>query len=130
MPRRDLVRHPRSPLARWARRLLGIAGTAVVLGVGVATATMVLPGDDDEVVTQAPAATPKAKKGKAKARKPGKSHLTARQRDLRRRAADQVRRARYAPVALDDYKFGHVLRVLIGRPVGTTPKGKRAFFFV
>ena len=130
MPRRDLVRHPRSPLARWVRRLLGIAGTAVVLGVGVATATMVLPGDDDEVVTQAPASTPKAKKSKAKARKPGEARLSARQRDLRRRAADQVRRAGYAPVKLDDYKFGHVLRVLIGRPVGTTPKGKRAFFFV
>jgi hypothetical protein len=102
----------------------------VVLVVGVVTATMVLPGGDDEVVTPAPAAPPVAKaKDKGKAAKRG-PRLTARQRNQRRRAVDQVRRQGYTPVKLADYRFDHVLRVLIGRPVGTTPAGLRAFFFV
>jgi hypothetical protein len=129
MPRRDQVRHPCSPAARWARRILGIAGTAVVLAVGVATATMVLPGDDDEVVTRAPASTP-APERKAEKPERRKPRLTARQRAQRRRALDRVRREGYAPVKLADYRADHVLRVLIGRPVGTTPTGLRAFFFV
>ena len=41
-----------------------------------------------------------------------------------------MRRAGYTPVKLADYRADHVLRVLIGRPVGTTPGGLRAFFFV
>jgi hypothetical protein len=129
MPRRDQVRHPRSPVARWARRLLGVAGTAAVLAVGVVSAMMVIPSDeDDEGVTQAPAATP-APKQAVKAKERG-NRLTARQRNERRRAVDQVRRAGYTPVKLADYRADHVLRVLIGRPVGTTPSGLRAFFFV
>jgi hypothetical protein len=128
MPRRDRLRHPRSPAARWARRVLGIAGTAAVLAVGAVIATMVVSGDDDEVVTEAPAATaaPK-KKQQAERRKP---RLTQRQRNERRRAVDQVRREGYRPVELADYRPGQVLRVLIGEPVGTTPPGLRAFFFV
>jgi len=129
MPRRDQVRHPRSPVARWARRLLGIAGTAVVLGVGVVSASMVLPGDDEEVVSEAPAAASSAPR-KATKKKQREPRLSARLREERRRAVDRVRREGYAPVSLDDYFAHHVLRVLIGRPVGTTPKGLRAFFFV
>jgi hypothetical protein len=131
MPRRDLIRHPRTPLARWVRRILGVTGTAVVLAVGVATATMILSDDDEQVVPPAPAAIP-LKQDKAKQKKSGKheSRLTARQRNQRRRAADQVRRAGYSPVKLADYFPQHVLRVLIGKPVGSTPPGLRAFFFV
>jgi hypothetical protein len=130
MPRRDEIRHPSSPAARWARRLLGIAGTATVLAVGAASASMVLSSDDDDVVAApAPAATPAPERTAEKPRKP---RLSARQRELRRRAVDQVRRQGYAPVDLDDFRSHHdqVLRVLIGKPVGTTPPGLRAFFFV
>jgi hypothetical protein len=128
MPRRYEVRHPRSAAARWARRVLGIAGTAVVLAIGAVSASMVLSGDEDEVVAPAPASTPKPERA---AEKP-KARLTARQRELRRRAVDQVRRAGYRPVDLDDLRIHHdqVLRVLIGEPVGTMPPGLRAFFFV
>jgi hypothetical protein len=123
MPRRDQVRHPSSPGARWVRRVLGIAGTAVVLAIGAASASMVLSSGEDEVVARAPAATPE--------REPAKPRLTARRREERRRAVDQVRREGYRPVDLDDFRIHHdqVLRVLIGEPVGTTPKGLRAFFF-
>ena len=131
MPRRDQVRHPRSQLARWTRRVLGVLGTAVVLAVGGVIATMVIPSDDDEVVTQAPASTPAPKE---RAKKAGKNkrgtRLSARQRAQLRRAVDQVRREGYTPVKLADYRADHVLRVLIGKPVGTTPVGRRAFFFV
>jgi hypothetical protein len=129
MPRRDRVRHPRSPAARWARRVLGILGTATVLAVGAVIASMVLSGDDDQVVTPAPAATGKPKQNADKAEK-SKPRLTQRQRNERRRAVDQVRRAGYKPVKLADYRPRQVLRVLIGEPVGTTPPGLQAFFFV
>jgi hypothetical protein len=132
MPRRDQVRHPRSPAARWARRVLGIAGTAVVLSIGAVSASMVLSAGEDEVVARAPAVTPETDERAAKTKKPDKPRLTARQRALQRRAVDEVRRAGYRPVDLDDLRIHHdqVLRVLIGKPVGTTPKGRRAFFFV
>ena len=131
MPRRDQVRHPRSPTARWARRVLGIAGTAAVLTIGVVSASMVLSAGEDEVVASAPAATPETGQRAAKA-KPRKPRLTARQREERSSAVDQVRREGYRPVDLDHFRIHHdqVLRVLIGEPVGTTPKGLRAFFFV
>jgi hypothetical protein len=130
MPRRDMVRHPSSPGARWARRVLGMAGTGVVLAVGAASASMVLSSGEDEVVARTPAATPERER-EPKAAKPRKPRLTARQREERRRAVDEVRRAGYRPVELDDFRIHHdqVLRVLIGKPVGTTPKGLRAFFF-
>jgi len=130
MPRRDQVRHPRSPVARWARRLFGLGGTIAVLAVGVVSATMVLPDGGDEVVTPAPASTPKPSKRESKKARPVKRRLTARRRAELRRAADRVRREGYRPVKLADYRTDHVLRVLIGKPVGTTPKGLRAFFFV
>lgn len=132
MPRRDQVRHPRSATARWARRVLGIAGTAVVLAIGAVSASMVLSAGEDEVVAPAPASTPDAQRKKAAKEKPRKPRLTARQREVRRRAVDQVRREGYRPVDTDDFRIHHdqVLRVLIGEPVGTTPEGLRAFFFV
>ena len=106
-----------------------MAGTAVVLAVGAVTATMVLSGDDDEVVSQAPASTPLPHE-QAKQQKRSGPRLTARQRRDRRGAVDRVRREGYTPVKLADYRADHVLRVMIGRPVGTTPAGLRAFFFV
>ena len=125
MARRYQLQHPRSPAARWARRVLGVAGTAALLAVGVGAATMVLEtGDEEAIVEPAPAATPLAEK---KQRKP---RLTARQREERRGAADALRRQGYEPVDLRDYRPDHVLRVLIGEPAGSTPAGLRAFFFV
>jgi hypothetical protein len=130
VPRRDRVlRSRRSPLAKWTGRVLGALGTAAVLAVGAVIATMVVSSDDEQVVSQAPAATPSpAPEGRARER--GKPKLTRRQREERRQAVDEVRRQGYTPVSLGDYKVDHLLRVLIGRPVGTTPPGMRAFFFV
>ena len=125
--RRDRVLE-RSRVAKWTGRVLALLGTAIVLAVGVVAATMVLSTDDDDAATAAPAATPTPEPKKAaKRRAPG---LTRRQRAERRRAVDEVRRQGYAPVSLDDYKVDHLLRVLIGKPVGSTPPGMRAFFFV
>jgi hypothetical protein len=130
VPRRDRIRRRRSPLARWTGRLLGLIGTAAVLAVGVVAATMVVSATDEQAVSTAPAATPTpepAGKGNAK---PGKNRLTRAQREERRRAVDEVRRQGYTVASLGDYKVAHLLRVLIGKPVGTTPAGMRAFFFV
>jgi LppP/LprE lipoprotein len=129
VPRRDRV-HRRTPVAKWTGRVLGVLGTAAVLAVGVVVATMVLSADDEEV-SAAPAATPTAtptpERKEPKERKP---KLTSRQRQERLQAIDEVRRQGYTPLSLDDYKADHLLRVLVGEPVGTTPPGMRAFFFV
>ena len=129
MPRRDRIRRRRSPVARWTGRLLGLIGTAAVLAVGVVVVTMVVAATDDDVVSTAPAATatptPRADNGRRSTRR-----LTRAQREERRRAVDEVRRQGYTVASLGDYKVDHLLRVLIGKPVGTTPAGMRAFFFV
>jgi hypothetical protein len=124
MARRYDVRHPRSTLARWVRRVFGVAGTAVVLAVGVMIATMVLPAGDDDASAPLPAAMEARDADRPKVR------LTARQREQRRRAVDAIRRRGYTPVSLADYRADQVLRVLIGEPVGTTSAGLRAFFFL
>jgi len=105
-----------------------VAGTAVVLAVGVVAATMALSAVDDEAVTPAPvaAASPERRSQPAGKRTP---RLSARRRAERRRALDQLRRHGYRPVKPADYRPEQVLRVLIGEPVGTTPAGLRAFFF-
>ena len=127
MPRRDRVRR-RSPVAKWAGRVLGVLGTALVLAAGVIAASMVLSSGDDDVVSAAPAATPApAEQRAAEERAP---RLTAVQRAQRKRAVAELRRQGYAPLSLADYKAAHLLRVLIGRPVGATPAGMRGFFFV
>jgi hypothetical protein len=129
VPRRDRLRR-RSPVARWTGRVLGLLGTAAVLAVGVVVATMVASAGDDEVVSTAPAATPTPTPKADGAAQRKKPRLSPAQREERRRAADEVRRQGYSPVALADYKADHLLRVLIGKPVGSTPPGMRAFFFV
>ncbi len=112
--------------------MLGVLGTAAVLAAGVVAATMVIAAADDEAVSTAPAATPTpepepASKGDGTR---DTERLTRAQRAERRRALDEVRRQGYTPVKVADYKVGNLLRVLIGKPVGTTPPGLRAFFFV
>jgi hypothetical protein len=127
MPRRDRVRR-RSAVAKWVGRVLGLIGTGAVLAAGAITASMVLATGDEDVVDSAPAATPTPEPRSAAKR--DRSKLTAQQRKERRRAVDALRRQGYRPVDLADYKVDHLLRVLIGEPVGTTPPGPRAFCFV
>jgi LppP/LprE lipoprotein len=119
----------RSPVGTWTGRLLAALGTAAVLAVGAVAASMVLStdGDDGDVATAAPRAEPTAE---TKARKRRAPKLTPEQRAQRDRATAELRRQGYAPAGLADYKVDQLLRVLIGRPVGDTPPGMRAFFFV
>lgn len=85
VPRRDLIRHPSSPIARWTRRIVGVVATAIVLAVGVLIGSMVLAvADDDAAVAPAPAAAPQAPATSEKKRK-------ARLRARERRAASGAR---------------------------------------
>jgi hypothetical protein len=127
MARRDRIRR-RSPVARWTARVLGLVGTAAVLTAGVVAVSMIAAAVEDEAVSPAPAATPTPTPAPEK-QQAAKPKLTAAQREERRRAIDEVRRQGYSPVNLADYKVDHLLRVLIGAPVGSTPPGLRAFFF-
>ena len=125
MARRYQIRRPNSRVARWARRIFGVIGTAVVLAVGGASARMIVPGDERAAATPEP--TIAAREQRAATRAP---RLTARQREERRGAVDELRRQGYVPVRLSDYRADHVLRVLIGEPAASAKRGLRAFFFV
>ena len=96
-----------------------MVGTGAVLAAGVVAATMVLALEEDDTVSAAPAV-----------RGGGGGKLTTQQREERRAAVAEVRDQGYAPQDLDDYKIDHLLRVIVGEPVGDTPPGMRAFFFV
>jgi LppP/LprE lipoprotein len=131
VPRRDRVIR-RSPAAMWTGRVLGVIGTAAVLATGVVAATMVLSADDEEVAAAPSARAAPKPRADADKKKPKRTapEITPRQRQERTQAVDEVRRQGYTPTDLDDYKVDNELRVLVGEPVGATPAGMRAFFFV
>ncbi len=126
--RRRLPR--RGATARWARRLAGVLGTAVLLGVLFASVQMVLPSGGEEPVSAAtplPTATPKPKATPSKPKKP--KGLTKAQKQAREDAVAEVRNQGYTTLKPTDYDPKATLRVLIARPVGDAAGGYRAFFF-
>ncbi len=123
----------RSATSRWTRRLIGLLATAAFLGIGVASALMILPDSGSgaattagPTVTPAPTAKPKAHKARPKKPKgPTKAQLAA-----RTAAVAEVRRQGFTTLRLADYHYKATLRVLIGRPVGDAAGGSYAFFFL
>jgi hypothetical protein len=130
---RDRRRLPhRNGPARWARRIAGLLGTAALLGVGVASAQMILPdGGEEPVIAAEPTATatPKPKPEK-KATKSKRKGLTKAQKAAREAAIAEVRRQGFTTLKDSDYDPRATLRVLIARPVGDAGGGYRAFFFL
>ena len=122
----------RTPASRWMLRLAGVLATAAFLGVGVASALMIVPdkdrGGDALVVAPTPAATHKPKASRKKA-KPKPKGPTKAQRAVRRDAVAVLRSQGFTTLHLNDYDFKATLRVLIGRPVGDAGGGSYAFFF-
>jgi LppP/LprE lipoprotein len=129
---RDRRRLPqRSATSRWVARVAALLATAAFLGVGVASALMILPDDDSGnaalAVAPTATATPKpkaAKKKKAKPKGPTKAQLAT-----RTKAVAELRRQGFTTLHRGDYDFKATLRVLIGRPVGDAGGGSYAFFF-
>ena len=126
---------PRRKRYRWTRRIAGVLATIAFIGVGVAIAQMVMPERDDiEANAAAPAPTPTAtpakkhKKAKKKAAKP--KGPTKAQRAALKSAVAVVRGKGYTTLKQSDYDPKATLRVLIGRPVGDSAGGNRAFFFI
>lgn len=130
---RDRRRLPRrGPVARWSRRIAGLLATAAFIGVGVVSAQMILP--DKKGISAAPAATQKHAPAKKKAKKAAKAKakhqgLTKVQRAARTAAVAEVRHQGYTTLKVSDYDPRASLRVLLGRPVGDSAGGYRAFFF-
>lgn len=124
---------PRSRASRWMTRIVGLLATAAFLGIGVASALMIVPdGDDDSALSAAPAATPK-KTPTPEATptpKPKPKGPTKAQRAQRTAAVAEVRRQGFTTLKLEDYDYKATLRVLIGRPVGDAAGGSYAFFFL
>jgi hypothetical protein len=128
---------PRRKASRWARRITGLIATAAFIGVGVAIAMMVMPErDGTEAAAAIPTATPvkeKAakKKSTAKRKKATKPKgPTKAQRQALANAVAVVRQKGYTTLKQSDYDPKATLRVLIGRPVGDSAGGHRAFFFM
>jgi hypothetical protein len=130
---RDRRRLPhRSDASRWGLRLAGLLATAAFIGVGVASALMILPDGrgSGAALGAAPAVTPEKtpKPKQAKPRKP--KPPTKAQLAQRAAAVAEVRRQGFTTLRLRDYDFKGTLRVLIGRPVGDAAGGSYAFFFL
>ena len=131
---RDRQRLPyRSGLERWTLRFVFVLATAAFLGVGIASALMILPDSKDKgtavAITPVPTTAHKtAKHEKAKSSKP--KGPTKAQRAQRTAAVAEVRRQGFTVLKLSDYNYKANLRVLVGRPVGDAAGGSYAFFFL
>jgi hypothetical protein len=97
---------------------------------------MVMPDKDS---TSASAATPTAtpakhatkKKAAAKKKKPAKPKGPSKaEREALKAAVAVVRQKGYTTLKPSDYHYKATFRVLIGRPVGDSGGGSRAFFFI
>jgi hypothetical protein len=126
---------PKRKAYRWTRRIVGVIATIAFIGVGVAIAQMVLPDKDG---TDAAAATPTATPVKEKATKKSSAHKkkaskpkgpTKAQREALNAAVASVREKGYTTLKQSDYNVKATFRVLLGRPVGDSAGGSRAFFF-
>jgi hypothetical protein len=126
---------PRRKTSRWARRIVGLIATAALIGVGVAIALMVMPERDGTEASAATAptatatATPSKKHKSAKKKKAKPKGPTKAQREALKAAVAVVRSKGYTTLKQSDYDPTATLRVLIGRPVGDSAGGNRAFFF-
>jgi hypothetical protein len=110
--------------------------TAVLLGVGFASAQMILPDTGENgsaALEEAPAATTtkasKTKKSDSKKKASKPKGLTKAQKAARAAAVKQVRSQGFTTLSAADYNPKATLRVLIGRPVGDAGGGYQAFFF-
>src|SRR3954449_1168244 len=120
----------RGRIATGFARVIGLLATAVLLAVGVTVVLMVTRdnGSDPPETFAQPNPTPAATKQASRRRRP---KLTPAQRASRDAAVKQLRGQGFEPVALGDYKTGQSLRVILGRPKGSTGvRGRRAFFFM
>src|SRR5690349_19426178 len=126
---------PRRKSHRWARRIVGLIATIAFIGVGVAIAQMVIPDRDDTEANAAVAptatatATPSKKHKAAKKKKAKPKGPTKAQRQALADAVAVVRSKGYTTLKQSDYDPTATFRVLIGRPVGDSAGGYRAFFF-
>jgi hypothetical protein len=127
---------PRRKSHRWARRIAGVLATIAFIGVGVAIAQMVAPEADDSeaaALVPTPTATPTASKhktAKKKKAKPKPKGPTKAQREAIKAAVAVVRSKGYTTLKQSDYDPTATFRVLIGRPVGDSAGGSKAFFFM
>jgi LppP/LprE lipoprotein len=130
---RDRRRLPRRTSgSRWLLRLVGVLATAAFLGVGIASALMIVPDKDSGsaalAVEPTATATPKPKAAKKKV-KPKPKGPTKAQLAVRKAAVAELRSQGFTTLRQSDYDFKATLRVLIGRPVGDAGGGSYAFFF-
>ena len=125
---------PRRKSARWARRIAGVLATIAFIGVGVAIAQMVIPepdGTEASAAALAPTATATpAKKHKTAKKKAKPKGPTKAERESTKNAVAIVRQKGFTTLKQSDYDPKATFRVLIGRPVGDSAGGNRAFFFM
>jgi hypothetical protein len=114
---------------------VGLLATAAFVGVAFAIYDMVRPGGGAAVTASESGVTPtatatKSKKSSSKKKKSTKPKpLTASQKRAREKAVDAVREQGDTTLRAADYDPRARLRVLIGRPVGDSTGGYKAYFF-
>lgn len=125
---------PRSPYRRRARRVLGVLATLSLLGVAVASASMVglLRGHDAGSAVAAGPDTADAASTPARVHHHAKRRPAGPTRAQRRARAGAVKYARdlgYVPVRLKDWSPKALLRVLVVRRSATPAGPERVLFF-
>jgi hypothetical protein len=107
--------------------------TAAFVGVAFAIFSMVRPEGAAVVASEStatPTATPKKSKKSSKKKSSSKPKpLTAKEKRARAQAVDSLRELGDTTLRDEDYDPRARLRVLIGRPVGDSTGGYRAYFF-
>jgi len=112
-----------------------VLATIAFIGVGVAIAQMVIPepdGTEASAASLAPTATatPAKKHKTAKKKKAKPKGPTKAERESTKAAVAIVRQKGFTTLKQSDYDPKATFRVLIGRPVGDSAGGNRAFFFM
>ena len=114
-------------------RILGLAGTAGLLVVGLVILIMLAGGGaDDERPAPIPRAEATATPEATRTPKPEPTipPLTAEQRAERDAAGLVVEERGYDPTELESWRADHTLRVMFGEPLDGPEDTLRAFFFV
>jgi hypothetical protein len=122
------------PDTRTLHRIIGVTATVALLGVAIASASMIASSGDEQ---EAPAAAAPVKQSTrtptpTSTPKPKPPPLTALQREQRAAAVEMMRANGFEPVTLAPYRGDRELRVLVGRRAGAAPgtPSRRAFFFM
>jgi hypothetical protein len=117
-------------IRRFLARVLGVAATGALLGVGVVIVLMISGGREDSAGGPSAEAAAQERTATATAREDRPRKLSRRARAARRAAVAAVRAQDYEPVSLATWEPRRTLQALVAAPAENPKGGRRVFFFV